>query len=198
MRAYDGRVPVNVEQGRSARSGAATAILVAGGCSVLLGAVTLLWPDRTVLLVAWLLGTSLLASALLQVALAVQARLNGLLRALVGLSAALTFTVAILCYRSDNFELLSLWLGIGWAVRGTVQALVGAWDDDLPNGLLHEVCGMCTVVAGVVIIAIRFETLTGVAVFAGAGLIVLGVMELTAGGLIPLPTGGRAASRPAP
>lgn len=185
-------MPVNVEEGRG---GAATAVLIAGGCSVLLGAVTLLWPDRTVLLVAWLLGTSLLAGALLQVALAVQARLHAALRALVVLSAALTFLVAILCYRTDNFELLSLWLGIGWLVRGTVEALVGAWDDELPHGVLHEVFGMCTVLAGVIIIAIRFQTLTGVAVFAGAGLIVLGVMELTAGGLIPLPTGGRAPSR---
>ncbi|MFD3745501.1 DUF308 domain-containing protein [Nocardia sp. NPDC058633] len=167
------------------------AMLVAGGCSFALGVALLLWPGRDESTLAMLFGISLVLSSLVQAYLAVTARIALLLRVLVLVSAGLTGILATLAFYGGNIELLALWIGIGWSVRGIVQALVAAWDDSVVDGWMHEVCGLATTAIGVVVIAITFQTVTGLATMAGGGLVVIGVMELCAGGL------GRAALRAA-
>ncbi|WP_336082460.1 DUF308 domain-containing protein [Nocardia sp. SSK8] len=168
----------------SGRDGTRRAMLVAGSCSFLLGLVLLLWPGRSTATLALVFGTALLVSAGMQVYLAFSARMAIWLRGLVVVSATLTGILAMLAFSGGTIELLALWIGIGWAVRGTVQALVAAWDDGLAGGALHEVCGVVTAVIGIVVIAMKFETVTGLATLAGAALLIIGVLELLTGGLL--------------
>ncbi|MGW6120926.1 DUF308 domain-containing protein [Nocardia sp. NPDC055165] len=170
---------------------ARTAMLVAGGCSFLLGVALLLWPGRDESTLATLFGVSLILSTVVQVYLAFMARIAFPLRVLVLVSAALTGILAGLAFQGGNIELLALWIGIGWSVRGVVHALVAAWDDSVEDGWAHELCGLATTAIGIAIIAITFQTVTGLATMAGAGLVVIAVMELLAGGL------GRAAMQAA-
>ncbi|MFD3701556.1 DUF308 domain-containing protein [Nocardia sp. NPDC058658] len=160
-----------------------TAMLVAGGCSFVLGVALLLWPGRDENTLAVLFGISLILSTMVQAYLAMMARLAFLLRVLVLVSAGLTGILAALVFQGGNIELLALWIGIGWAVRGVVHALVAAWDATVVDGWMHEVCGLVTTVIGIAIIAITFQTVTGLATMAGSGLVLIGVMELLAGGL---------------
>jgi uncharacterized membrane protein HdeD (DUF308 family) len=160
-----------------------TAMLVAGGLSFLLGVALLLWPQRDESTLATLFGISLILSTMVQVYLAFMARIAFLLRVLVLISAALTGILAGLVFEGGNIELLALWIGIGWSVRGIVHALVAAWDDSVGDGWAHELCGLATTAIGITVIAITFQTVTGLATMAGAGLVVIGVMELLAGGL---------------
>ncbi|MFI6571568.1 DUF308 domain-containing protein [Nocardia fluminea] len=160
-----------------------TAMLFAGGCSFLLGVALLLWPGRDESVLATLFGISLILSTLVQAYLAFMARIAFPLRVLVLVSAALTGILAGLVFEGGTIELLALWIGIGWSVRGIVHALVGAWDDSVDDGWAHEVCGLATTAIGLAVIAITFQTVTGLATMAGAGLVVIGVMELLAGGL---------------
>lgn len=160
-----------------------TAMLFAGGCSFLLGVALLLWPGRDESVLATLFGISLILSTLVQAYLAFMARIAFPLRALVLVSAALTGILAGLVFEGGTIELLALWIGIGWSVRGIVHALVAAWDDSVDDGWAHEVCGLATTAIGLAVIAITFQTVTGLATMAGAGLVVIGVMELLAGGL---------------
>ncbi|MFD4458902.1 DUF308 domain-containing protein [Nocardia sp. NPDC058480] len=159
------------------------AMLVAGGCAFALGVALLLWPGRDESTLAMLFGISLVLSTAVQAYLAMMARIAFLLRVLVLISAGLTGILAGLVFHGGNIELLALWIGIGWSVRGIVQALVAAWDDSIVDGWAHEVCGLATAAIGITIIAITFQTVTGLATMAGAGLVVIGVMELLAGGL---------------
>ncbi|MFD4356325.1 DUF308 domain-containing protein [Nocardia sp. NPDC058519] len=159
------------------------AMLVAGGCSFALGVALLLWPGRDESTLAMLFGISLVLSTAVQAYLAMMARIAFLLRMLVLVSAGLTGILAGLVFSGGNIELLALWIGIGWSVRGIVQALVAAWDDSIVDGWAHEVCGLATAAIGIAIIAITFQTVTGLATMAGGGLVVIGVMELLAGGL---------------
>ncbi|MFE9785660.1 DUF308 domain-containing protein [Nocardia salmonicida] len=160
-----------------------TAMLVAGGCSFALGVALLLWPGRDESTLATLFGISLVLSTAVQTYLAFMARIAFLLRVLVLVSAGLTGILAGLVFSGGNIELLALWIGIGWSVRGIVQALVAAWDDSIVDGWTHEVCGLVTTAIGITVIAITFQTVTGLATMAGGGLVVIGVMELLAGGL---------------
>lgn len=159
------------------------AMLAAGGCSFVLGVALLLWPGRDENTLALLFGVALILSAAVQACLAMVVRIAFLLRVLVLVSAGLTAILAWLAFNGGNIELLALWIGIGWSVRGVVQALVAAWDDTIVEGWLHEVCGLVTTVIGLVVIAITFQTVTGLATMTGTGLVVIGVMELLAGGL---------------
>ncbi|MGY0499021.1 DUF308 domain-containing protein [Nocardia sp. FBN12] len=160
-----------------------SAMLVAGGCSFALGLALLLWPGRDENILAILFGVSLILSTTVQAYLAMMARIAFLLRVLVLVSAGLTGILAGLVFDGGNIELLALWIGIGWSVRGIVEALVAAWDDTVVDGWIHEVCGLVTTVIGIAIIAITFQTVTGLATMSGTGLVVIGVMELLAGGL---------------
>ncbi|WP_410873267.1 DUF308 domain-containing protein [Nocardia sp. A7] len=160
-----------------------TATLTAGGCSFVLGVALLLWPGRDENTLAMLFGMSLILSTAAQAYLAMVARIALLVRVLVLVGAGLTAILAWLVFSGGNIELLALWIGIGWSVRGIVHALVAAWDHTIVDGWIHEVCGLVTTVIGFAIIAITFQTVTGLATMTGAGLVVIGVMELLAGGL---------------
>ncbi|WP_446222342.1 DUF308 domain-containing protein [Nocardia sp. IBHARD005] len=160
-----------------------TAMLVAGGCSFALGVALLLWPGRAESTLAMLFGISLVLSTAVQAYLAMMARIAFLLRLLVLVSAGLTGILAGQVFSGGNIELLALWIGIGWSVRGIVEALVAGWDDSIVDGGAHEVCGLATAAVGITIIAVTFQTVTGLATMAGGGLVVIGAMELLAGGL---------------
>ncbi|TCJ96858.1 DUF308 domain-containing protein [Nocardia alba] len=159
------------------------ATLVAGGCSFVLGVALLLWPGRDESTLAVLFGISLLLSTAVQLYLTFMARIAFVLRVLVLVSAGLTGILAGLVFQGGNIELLALWIGIGWSVRGIVHALVAVSDDSVDDGWAHELCGLATMAIGIAIIAITFQTVTGLATMAGSGLVVIGVMELLAGGL---------------
>ncbi|MFE3542746.1 DUF308 domain-containing protein [Nocardia sp. NPDC059177] len=166
------------------RDGTRQAMLLAGICSFALGLVILLWPGRSTSTLALVFGVALLVSAGIQVYLALLSRITFPLRLIVVVSAILTGILAMLAFSGGTIELLALWIGIGWAVRGTVQALVAAWDTEVADGWVHEVCGVATAVIGLVVIAVKFHTVTGLATVTGGALVVIGVLELLAGGLL--------------
>ncbi|APE35249.1 hypothetical protein BOX37_16315 [Nocardia mangyaensis] len=171
------------------------ALLIAGGASFVLGVATLLWPGRAESTLASLFGISLLVSAGVQSYLGFRARIAVVVRLLVLVSAALTAVLAVLSFGGGSIELLAWWIGLGWAVRGVVQALVGVWDEQISDGWLHEISGLVTLGIGIAIIAITFKTVTGLATVAGGALVVIGVLDLLAGGLLRAgaPTEGDAA-----
>lgn len=177
-------MPVDDGEGTADGDRTRQAMLIAGGCSAVLGIAALLWPGRDEAMLAVLFGTALLLGAVVQGYLAMVARIAVLLRLLVLASTALTIVLAVLAFSGGNIELLALWIGIGWAVRGIVQALVAAWDEHRADSWLHEICGLCTTVAGLTVIAMKFQTVTGLANVAGCALLVIGVLELLSGGML--------------
>ncbi|MEV0062430.1 DUF308 domain-containing protein [Nocardia sp. NPDC050718] len=189
-------MPVNDGEGNPVPDRTRQAMVIAGGCSFVLGIATLLWPGRSESTLALLFGVSLLLSAGIQAYLAVVARIAFVLRVLVLVSAVLTVILAALAFGGGNIELLALWIGIGWSVRGIVQALVAAWDTAVTDGWLHEICGLGTTAIGITMIAMKFETVTGLATVAGSALVVIGVLEQLAGGMLRTALRGVRRSQP--
>ncbi|MEU8896180.1 DUF308 domain-containing protein [Nocardia sp. NPDC048505] len=159
-------------------------VLASGAVTVVLGVVLAVWPDKTLLVAELLLGSYLLLNGLVQVWTAIGAKFAVPLRALVLTSGAISLLLAALClYGGNSVLLLAMWLGIAWAVRGIIHATVAAWDTRLPAAGQHELLGLFTMVLGLAVLALPFETLEALALVGGGGLIVLGVLELLIAGV---------------
>ncbi|MEV0248536.1 DUF308 domain-containing protein [Nocardia sp. NPDC050712] len=172
-----GRVEPRVRGGRQA-------LLISGVTSVIAGVALAVWPEKTMAVAELLVGSYLLISGVLQGWTALAAKFAIPLRALVLLSAAISILLAALCLRSGNsILLLAMWLGIGWAVRGIIHATVAAWDSRLPNSGHHELLGLFTMLLGIAILGVQFESLEVLALVGGGGLIVVGILELFIAGV---------------
>ncbi|MBB5916404.1 uncharacterized membrane protein HdeD (DUF308 family) [Nocardia transvalensis] len=159
--------------------GAWQAALAIGVATVGLGVVILFWPDKTEQVAGLLFGACLLLTAVWQLMIAFRARVSGGLRALEFLTALIALLLAAWCLRSGDWvAVLALWIGIGWAVHGIVQAIVAVWSDDLPHAGRVEFYGLLTVLAGVLLVIWPINTLAGLAVPVGLGQIFLGGTEI--------------------
>ena len=154
------------------------AMLVVGICSVVLGVVLAAWPNKSVYAADTLFGLCLLLSAAAQLVLAFGARIHPVLKWLVFGSGALAVLLAVWCFSSGGWILLlALWTGIGWMIRGIMQAIVAVWSDDLPGTVRLEAFGLATLVMGIVVVVAPFDSVDLLGVAVGLWLIVLGGME---------------------
>ncbi|MEV0032201.1 DUF308 domain-containing protein [Nocardia sp. NPDC050793] len=176
-----GRVESRVRGGRET-------ILVVGVCSVALGVLIAIWPEKSVPILELLFGLYLLANGAAQLWLAIGARFALPLRVLVLVSGLLSVVLAVLCLRGGNSVLLlSMWVGLSWTIRGITQSTVAAWDDEqLSESLRHELFGLFTMIVGIVVLGLPLEELSTLGVVVGGCLAVLGGLE------IALVGGGRA------
>ncbi|WP_067839403.1 DUF308 domain-containing protein [Nocardia lijiangensis] len=173
----EGRVESRVRGGREA-------ILVVGVCSVALGMLIAVWPDKTVPILELLFGLYLLTNGVAQLWLAIGARFALPLRTLVFVSGLLTVVMAVMCLRGGNSVLLlSMWIGLSWTIRGITQATVAAWDEQLSDSGRHEVFGLFTMLVGIVVLVLPLEELGTLGVIVGGCLMVLGGLEVALAGV---------------
>ncbi|MFI9504113.1 HdeD family acid-resistance protein [Nocardia sp. NPDC052566] len=154
-------------------------VLLAGICSVVLGVVIAVWPDKTIAIAQLLIGLSLVLSGALQMVLGLTARIAPALRVMAFFSGMVSVTLGVLCLNGNNsILLLEVWIGLGWVFRGITQATVAVWTDDLPEAGRQELFGLCTLVVGVAIILVEINSLTLLGVVVGLTTIALGATEL--------------------
>ncbi|WP_067501769.1 HdeD family acid-resistance protein [Nocardia puris] len=171
----EGRVESRVRGGREV-------VLVAGLCSIALGVLMAVWPEKSVPTMELLFGLYLLMSGAAQMWLAFGAKFAVPLRLLIAVSAMLSIVMAVLCLRGGNsVPLLAMWVGLSLTVRGVVHATVAAWDDGLAAGGRHELFGLFSMVAGIVAIMVPLERLETLGFVIGGGLVVLGALEMLFG-----------------
>ncbi|MBF6328115.1 DUF308 domain-containing protein [Nocardia transvalensis] len=162
------------------------------GCaSVVLGVVITAWPDKSVRVSGLLFGLCLLLTALWQLLVAFRAPIRRGLRILEVVTAMLTVLLALWCMQSGDWvPLLALWVGMGWAIHGIVQAIVAVWSDDLPGTSRLEVVGLLTLIIGLVVIVWPIETIAALSVLVGVCLILLGLLDIRTAAHIGRPTVG--------
>ncbi|WP_280494171.1 HdeD family acid-resistance protein [Nocardia asiatica] len=154
-------------------------VLVAGACSMIIGVALAVWPHKSLPTAEVLSGCYLLLNGVLQLVVAVGARFATALRVLVLLSGVLSVLLAVLCFAGGNSTLLlSFWIGLAWAIRGICHATVAVWVDDLPGRGWQELFGLATLVSGVLVAALPFESLDAVGWVAGTCLLALGAAEV--------------------
>ncbi|MQY22059.1 HdeD family acid-resistance protein [Nocardia macrotermitis] len=155
------------------------AAMAIGCTSVALGVVMMVWPGRSVQMSELLFGIALLLTAAWQLVLAFRGRIRTGLKVVEFVTALIAILLALWCMRSGDWvSLVALWVGLGWVIRGIVQATVAVWSDQLPGTGRQEVAGLLTLLAGIAVVIWPIDTLDALAVLAGVFLILLGVSEI--------------------
>jgi uncharacterized membrane protein HdeD (DUF308 family) len=154
--------------------------LFLGVATLLVGLFTLIWPHKTLLVVAVLFGVYLLLSGILQFAHAFSPRFGGGTRVLMFASGTLSVLLGLLCFRGteQSVVLLGLWIGIGWLFRGFAELAAATTAPDLPGRGWIIFIGIVSVVAGMVLITSPVTSIVVLAVLAGWWLAALGVFEI--------------------
>ncbi|MEU0504686.1 DUF308 domain-containing protein [Nocardia sp. NPDC005998] len=162
--------------------GARQAVLFAGIGSVALGGLIAVWPHKTEATAQLLFGLYLLWGGALQLIIAMGSRFATALRIFVFFSGVASVALAVLSLRSANsVVLLAVLIGLGWAIRGIAQAIVAVWSDGLPESGWQEVFGLLTMMVGLVVIVLPFDSLEVLALAVGGCAIVIGALEILTG-----------------
>ncbi|WP_084532044.1 DUF308 domain-containing protein [Nocardia miyunensis] len=155
------------------------AALAIGCASVGLGVVMMVWPNKSVTMSELLFAVAMMLTAAWQMVLAFRGRIRPGLKIVEFGTALVAVLLAMWCLRSGDWaSLVALWLGLGWVIRGIVQATVAVWSDQLPGAGRQEIAGLLTLLAGLAVVTWPIDTLDALAVLAGVCLILLGLSEI--------------------
>ena len=155
-------------------------VLLTGILSVVLGAMVLAWPGKTIIVAAIFFGAYLLVTGISQVFHAFTLHISGGGRALLFISGAASVVLAVLCFRSlgDAVWLLAIWIGIGFIFRGVAEAASAIGDPMTPSRGWQVFLGVITLIAGIIVLASPFSSLATLTMVVGIWLIVIGAFEI--------------------
>ena len=156
-------------------------VLFFGIVTVGLGIVVLVWPDKTIVVVAVLFGIQLVIAGIFRFvsALAIDDAPGGT-RALLALLGVLAFIVGIYALRHVNVTIaaLALLLGIFWIVNGVIELFTAIGLRGMPGRGWTIILALLSIVAGIVVLAYPDISLVALAIVLGIWLVALGVIEI--------------------
>ncbi|OHU75712.1 HdeD family acid-resistance protein, partial [Mycobacteroides chelonae] len=171
------------------------ATLAVGVVSVVLGAMVLAWPGKTILVAAILFGVYLLVTGIGQVILALSLKVAWGMRLLPFISGATAVAMAVLCFLNlqNSVLLLAIWIAVGFIFRGVATTSSAFGDLTLPGRVWGVFVGVISLVAGIVMLAAPFDGIATLTLVAGIWLVVVGAFEIVSSFF-----GIRSASKPRP
>lgn len=154
--------------------------LVSGILAVILGVLALVWPGITILVAAIFFAAYLLITGISQLVLAFSIRSSVGGRVLLFIGGAAALVLAVLCFVSlqNSFELLAIWIGVGFIFRGVATTMSAIGDPSLPGRVWEIIIGIISVIAGIIMFVAPREGLVALAQVTGIILIVVGVFEV--------------------
>ena len=155
-------------------------LLFAGILSLAVGIVALVWPGKTVIVVAIVFAIWLIVSGIFSIVRGFAHGLTGGMRALFIITGILSLVLGIFAIRGEFQELyiLSLFIGIGFLFRGFASLFLGFESKDGRGWNIFF--GIVMIIGGVVVLVwpgISLITLTWVV---GIWLIIIGIYEIVA------------------
>lgn len=159
--------------------------LASGVLTVLVGIVLLLWPSPDLLVVGMLFGLYLLIASIAQAFFGFAMRRAAIGPALLFISGAACLMLAVSA--SSLFQLpfsggylysVAIDLAFGLMLRGGAQTVAAVIDRGLPGRSAHVGVGVIYLIAGVVILAVPFDSSAVLALVAGLSLVVIGACEI--------------------
>jgi len=157
-----------------------------GVASIVLGLLLVIWPGKTLVVAAVLLGLWLLIAGLIKLAQSAfmpEGRSGGA-RALQAVGGVLLILVGVLVMRNVfvSIGLLAAIVGVSWLVLGVIQ-LFSAFSDRFHGWYRvgEFAFGVLTVLAGLVVIIWPGISLTAIVWVTGLWLIVIGIAQLVLG-----------------
>ena len=155
-------------------------LLFAGVLSLIVGIAALVWPGKTVLVVAIVFAIWLIVSGIFSIVRGFASGLTGGMRALFIITGILSLVLGVFAIRGEFQELyiLSLFIGIGFLFRGFSTLFLGFESKDGRGWNIFF--GVVMLLGGFIVLAwpgISLITLTWVV---GIWLIVIGIYEIIA------------------
>lgn len=179
--------PANSHDGRSDGGEAMTmamagwpAMALGGVVAAVLGALVLVWPGVSLVVVGVLFGAYLLVSGIFQLVGAFGPHVPVQLRAFGFISGAFGLLLGLICFRSpaQSILLLALWIGFGLLLRGITSAAMALSHRETPARGWYVAVGAITALAGIVLISSPFGSILALTMVSGIWLVVLGVLEV--------------------
>jgi uncharacterized membrane protein HdeD (DUF308 family) len=157
-------------------------LLGSGVIAIILGALMLVWPGKTVLVATVLFGLYLLVVGGAQLFIAMASELSGGGRALLFISGAVSVILAVLTFRyfGEAFAILlfAVYIGISFIIRGVATTVAAISDAEGSARGWDIFFGIMSVLAGIIMLLVPFTSIVTLAVVTGAFLVALGLFEI--------------------
>src|SRR5262245_50415955 len=157
-------------------------VLAFGIITAALGILALVWPGRTLLVVAVLFGIQLIVMGIFRFVSAIASDdLTGGTRVLQALLGVLSLIIGLYAVRHIFVTLLALalLLGIFWIISGAVELFMAISHREMPHRGWNGVMGTISVLAGFVLLIYPGISLVVLAVLLRVWLLVVGAMEIS-------------------
>ena len=156
-------------------------LLILGVAAVAIGVIALVWPGRTLQVVGILFGIYLLVSGVVEIVTAFGDHISGGMRVLNIIVGALSILLGLFCFRGalESVLLLSLWIGIGFLMRGIAMTIAtGAAPTGTPGKGWGVFLGLMVTLGGIIVISWPIGSIATLTIFTGIWLIAIGVLEI--------------------
>jgi uncharacterized membrane protein HdeD (DUF308 family) len=156
-------------------------ILAFGVITLLTGILVLIWPGRTLVVVAVLFGIQLIVTGIFRFGAAFAADESGPTRVLYALLGVFSLIIGLYALRHVLVTLLALGLllGIFWVISGVVELFNAVQHRTMGSRAWTALMGILSIVAGLVLLAYPGLSLLTLAILLSVWLLVLGLMEIT-------------------
>jgi uncharacterized membrane protein HdeD (DUF308 family) len=157
-------------------------VLAFGIITLLIGLATLVWPGRTLIVVAVLFGIQLIVMGIFRfVGAFATDDLPGGTRALLAVLGLFSLIIGLYAVRHVLITLLALalLLGIFWIISGTTELFTAVSHRGMRSRGWTAVMGILSVVAGLVVLAYPGISLLTLAIVLSVWLLLFGVMQIT-------------------
>lgn len=155
-------------------------LLFAGVLSLAVGVVALVWPGKTVIVVAIVFAIWLIVSGIFSLVRGFAHGLTGGMRALFIITGILSLVLGIFAIRGEFQELyiLSLFIGIGFLFRGFASLFLGFESKEGRGSNIFF--GIVMIIGGVVVLVWPIESLITLTWVVGIWLMIIGIYEVIA------------------
>jgi uncharacterized membrane protein HdeD (DUF308 family) len=153
-----------------------------GVVTILLGLVLAVWPNETLVVLVVLLSIQLMVNGIFQLINAFAAHtVDGGVRALLGLTGALSIIVALLCLRKplQTVVVIGLLLGAWWVISGLIDVFTAVLSTGEKGWRIFM--GIVSVAAGAFLLVNPELSLTALVIVVAVWLFAYGAMALMAG-----------------
>ncbi|SRR5581483_3048138 len=158
-------------------------LLAFGIVTVAAGIAVLVWPGRTLVVIAVLFGIQLIVTGIFRFVAAFAADdLTGGTRVLFALLGVLSLIIGLYAVRHVFITLLALalLLGIFWIINGTVEVFTALSHREMHGRGWNAFMGVLSIVAGIILLAYPGISLVALAVILSIWLLVFGIGEIFA------------------
>ena len=155
-------------------------VLVSGILAVALGIAIVAWPGISISIATIFFGVALLFTGIEQIIFGFTMRAPFAGRLLLFVTGAATLIVGVMALSSiyDGWQILAIWIGIGFIFRGVATMSSAISDPTLPGRGWNIFVGAISLIAGVVVMAVPYNSLRTLALVVGVWLIAIGIMEV--------------------